>query len=133
MNTDKIQIVTAFRSVVPSSQSQTEKEIYLVDLEERIQEKRRFLLKKRKDLMKLQHTNEFLRDVLTDYHQYHNFILNEKKREDQAMRRLNEYVDNIMVTEKLTDEDIKSTRKEQNHILREISMIKKDLDDLVEK
>ena len=110
-----------------------EKEIYLVDLEDRIQAKKRFLLKKRRELFKLQETNQFLRGVLSDYNEYHVLFLDEKRREEEAMTRLKEYVDNIVVTGKLTDEDLRAARKEQNHILKEIGNIKKDLDDLVKK
>lgn len=109
-----------------------EKEIYLVDLEDRIQEKKRFLMKKRRELLKLQNTNHFLRTVLVDYQRYHDTFLVERKKEEEAMIRLKDYVDRIIVNHKLTEEDLRATRKEQNHILREIHTIKKDLDEMVE-
>jgi hypothetical protein len=41
---------------------------------------------------------------------------------------LNQYLDDVIVSGKLTEKDIHNTRHEQNHILREMDKIKGELD-----
>ena len=44
---------------------------------------------------------------------------------------LKQYIDDIIVSGKLTDKDIQKAKKEQHDILKELHLIKTDLDNLV--
>jgi hypothetical protein len=44
---------------------------------------------------------------------------------------LNQYLDDIIISGKLTDKDIEKTRRDQKMILREIDVVKQNLDEIV--
>ena len=47
------------------------------------------------------------------------------------MNTLDQYLDDLIVTGKMTQSDIDQSKKDKREILGEISKIKKDLDDLM--
>ena len=75
--------------------------------------------------------NEFLENIKNDYQKYYNVILKQKQDQMKAMELLHQYIDDIKVSGKLTDQDMINTKKEQNTILGEMDRIKKDLDGLI--
>ena len=64
-------------------------------------------------------------------YKYNQYIVKEKERQLRAMHILKQYINDIIVTGKLTDEDLEKTKKEEINILREIHSIKQNLDELV--
>lgn len=48
------------------------------------------------------------------------------------LQRLNDYIDNINRDLKLTDNKLKESKHEQREILKEITYLKNEIDDLVE-
>ena len=105
---------------------------YLSQIEQQIKNKRNFLLNKRDKLKHLSKENEFLVNVRNDYQNYHNIILKQKQDQLASMDLLNQYINDIMVSGKLTEQDIKNQKQERNSILREMDKIKKDLDGLIQ-
>jgi hypothetical protein len=104
---------------------------YLSQIEQQIKNKRAFLLNKRDKLKHLSKENEFLVNVRNDYQNYHNIILKQKQDQIKSMELLNQYISDIMVSGKLTEQDIKNQKQERDMILREMDKIKKDLDGLI--
>jgi len=104
---------------------------YLSQIEQQIKNKRTFLLNKRDKLKHLSKENEFLVNVRNDYQNYHDIILKQKQDQVASMELLNQYISDIMVSGKLTEQDIKNQKQERNMILREMDKIKKDLDGLI--
>ena len=108
-----------------------ERDNYLAQIEQQIKNKRDFLLKKRNKVEHLSKENEFLENVKNDYQKYYNVILKQKQDQVKAMELLHQYIDDIKVSGKLTNQDIINTKREQNTILGEMDRIKKDLDGVI--
>lgn len=104
---------------------------YLNQIEQQIKMKRQLLLEKRKYLEENVKENHFLKNVRNDYKRYHDFILKQKQDQIKSMQFLNQYIDDLMVSGKLTQHDIVNSRKEKQEITSEVDKIKKDLDDLM--
>ena len=100
-------------------------------MERQIEEKRRLLINKNKQLDKLTQENEFLGQVKRDYETYNSYIVEQKQKQMQAFYMLNQYLDDIIISGKLTDKDIEKTRRDQKMILREIDVVKQNLDEIV--
>jgi len=108
-----------------------ERDEYMIQLEKEIETKRNFLINKRKELEKMSKKNKFLENVRQDYDKYNQYIVKEKEGQLRAMNILKQYINDIIVSGKLTDDDLEESKKEEIHILREIHSIKKNLDELV--
>jgi hypothetical protein len=104
---------------------------YLNQIEQQIKMKRRLLLEKRKYLEENVKENHFLENVRNDYQKYHDFILKQKQDQMKSMQFLNQYIDDLMVSGKLTENDIVNSKKEKQEIMGELDKIKKDLDGLI--
>ena len=88
------------------------------------------ILNKRKQLDKKQKINSFLDSVKNDYKKYFDYILREKQQQYYAMELLNKYVDDLIKTNKLAENDLENAKGDQYEILSEIGKIKKELDEI---
>jgi len=104
---------------------------YLNQIEDQIQSKRKLLLEKRKYLEGAINQNSFLEGVKNDYKKYNNYIVKQNQDQIQAMKLLNQYVGDIIISGKLTEKDIHNTKNEQKEILKEIDKIKYNLDEII--
>jgi len=121
----------ASSQIIPSQISLGNRDQYLLQIEAQIQDKRKWLLNKRKVLKKTVKENKFLEGVKSDYEKYHNFIVNQKQQQIKAMSLLNQYIGDIIVSGKLTEKDIQQTKNEEKEILGQIDKIKNDLDEIM--
>lgn len=110
-----------------------DRDLYLKQIEAQISAKRKFLLQKQKMLKEESKKNEFLDIVKNDYKKYYDFIIKQKEREIDSMNTLQQYLDDIIKTNKLTEEDLINSRKDQKSIVREINKMKGDLDELIKE
>jgi hypothetical protein len=108
-----------------------ERDNYLSEIEQEIKSKKDLLLEKRKYLKKISGDNRFLRDVNKDYQTYYDFIKKQKEDQLKTLNYLNDYISDMMVTTKLTDQDILESNKEQQHIIKEIKNIRKSLEEII--
>jgi len=108
-----------------------EQDVYLVEIEKQIAQKRNFLLQRRQQLEVSAKENTFLNNVKEDYQKYHQFIVKQKQDQVQAMQLLDQYLNDLMVSGKMTQHDILQSKKDQQEILSEIDKIKKDLDGII--
>ena len=110
-----------------------ERDQCIYNIENQIRSKINLLLGKRKHLENISKENRFLKGVRNDYDKYNRFIVNEKEEQLKALAILQKYIEDIIVSGKLTDEDIKQSKREQREILKEIKHVKNNLDQLLEK
>jgi sensor histidine kinase YesM len=89
------------------------------------------LLKKKKDLDEKQNLNHFLSGVSKDYLKYYNYILNEKQEQYKMLIMLKEYLNNLIKTENLVDEQRRTANHDYKNIIQEIGKVKSELDDLI--
>lgn len=107
------------------------RDLYLQKIQDQIMAKRQLLLAKQKMLRKTAKQNHFLNDVQSDYSKYYNFIIKQKEDQIRSMNIIKQYLNDIIVSGKLTKEDIIEAKREQKQILGEIGDIKGSLDEIM--
>ena len=108
-----------------------EKDSLLQNIEAQIESKRGMLLKKQKYLETASKENEFLGMVKNDYQRYYDYIVGQKREQIKAMNLLKTYVDDLIVTGKMTDADFQNAKQDQQHLVGEVGKIKKGLDEIM--
>lgn len=109
-----------------------ERDLYLLKIQTEIKNKKKLLIKKKKELDVKSKTNKFLNVVKADYNKYYIYILNEKKQQYNALMLLKEYMDDLIKTENLVDNKIRLAKYDQKDILNEIENVKQELDELIQ-
>lgn len=103
----------------------------LLHIEELIKLKRQMLIDKQKKLKFIIKQNSFLDTVKSDYITYYNYISQQKKDQIKALELLNQYVEDLSISGELTKRNIQDSTFEKKKIRKEIKLIKKGLDDIV--
>lgn len=109
-----------------------ERDLQLIQIEREIKNKKQLLVKKKKELDKKHKLNEYLVDVKQDYTKYYDYIVGEKQQQYNALILLKEYMSDLMKTENLVDQQIRSVKHDQKDIIGEIDKVKAELDELIE-
>jgi hypothetical protein len=109
-----------------------ERDKYLSKIEQEIKSKKDLLLEKRKYLKEISGENRFLTSVNNDYQKYYDFIIKQKEDQMKTLNYLNDYIQDIMVNSKLTDQDILETNQEKKRVLNEIKNIRKSLEEIIQ-
>lgn len=109
-----------------------ERDSYLLQIETEIKNKQRLLVKKKKDLENKKNLNHYLNEVEQNYSKYYNYILKEKQKQYDALLLLKEYMNDLIKTENLVDDQLRIAKYEQQDIIREIDKVKSELDELIE-
>ena len=104
----------------------------IYQLKEELENRKKMLCLKRNQLKNNLKENIFLREVVEDYDSYNKSIVNEKEKQIAFLKMLHLYIDNISDELNLTDQKLKHSKQEQREILKEISFLKDEIDDLVE-
>jgi hypothetical protein len=104
---------------------------YLLKIEDEIELRRKFLLEKQKKLEKLSRQNRFLETVKDDYENYHNYIVEQKEGQIRAMNSIKQYVEDLIVSGKLTDEDIRQAKVDQREITNEVKKIREKINEII--
>ena len=104
---------------------------YLLKIEDEIELRRKFLLEKQKKLEKLSRQNRFLETVKDDYENYHNYIVEQKEGQIRAMNSIKQYVEDLIVSGKLTDQDIKQAKDDQREITSEVKKIREKINEII--
>lgn len=111
--------------------SLAERDMRLQSIEEEIRNKKYLLVKKKKELDKKQKLNTYLDTVKDDYNKYYEYIVGEKQQQYNALLLLKEYMDDLMQTEKMVDDQMVVAKHDQRDIINEIGKVKKELDELI--
>lgn len=109
-----------------------ERDLHLLQIESEIRNKKKLLVKKKKDLDKKYKLNHYLSGVKDDYSKYYDYILNEKQKQSDALILLKEYINDLIKTEHLVDDQLRTAKHDQKDIINEIDKVKAELDELVE-
>lgn len=109
-----------------------ERDLYLLQIEGEIKNKKKLLVKKKKDLDKKHKLNNYLSGVKEDYSKYYDYILNEKQQQHKALQLLDDYINNLINTERLVNDQLRIAKHDQKDIIREIDKVKAELDELIE-
>jgi hypothetical protein len=104
---------------------------YLQQIEGQIAAKRKLLLNKRNYLERTLKENAFLDGVKKDYQKYRDYIVKEKQDQLRAMNILKQYTEDLVTSTKLTEANIKETKRDQKDILREMEKIKMELEEIM--
>ena len=98
-----------------------------------LENRKKMLCVKRKQLAENERENAFLKEVVDDYNTYNKYIISQKEKQIVFLNMLNQYIDNITTDLQLTDTKLKESKHEQREITKEITYLKNELDDLVGK
>jgi hypothetical protein len=109
-----------------------ERDLYLLQIEKEIKNKKGLLVKKKKELDKKHKLNHYLSDVKEDYNKYYDYIVGEKEQQYNALLLLKEYMNDLIKTENLVDEQLRTAKHDQKDIVGEIDKVKAELDELIE-
>jgi hypothetical protein len=109
-----------------------ERDLYLIQIEKEIKHKKGLLVKKKKELEKKHKLNHYLSDVKEDYNKYYDYIVGEKKQQYNALLLLKEYMSDLVKTENLVDDQLRTAKHDQKDIIEEIDKVKAELDELIE-
>lgn len=104
----------------------------IFQLKAELENRKRILCAKRQQLKSNMRENDLLREVAKDYDNYNKHIIDQKEQQIVFLKRLNDYIENISVDLKLTDNKLKESKQEQREIMKEISFLKSEINDLVE-
>ena len=104
----------------------------LIVLNNEIKKKKSYLNTRYKDITKTINANSFLNNVKDDYDSYYNYILDEREQQYNSLTTILDYLDRLILEEKLSDMYLQNVKKDQEHILTEMNHIKKDLDDILD-
>lgn len=105
-----------------------DRDLYLTQIESQINAKRKLLMDKKKILKKELNQNEFLKYVMNDYNKYYQYIIQQKQDQINAMNTLKTYINDIIVSGKMTDQDIENAKNEKKHLLNELTKIQNELE-----
>ena len=103
----------------------------LGDMEAQLYSQRFLLLQKREALKNAMKQNRFLEEVKTDYDNYHEFLVNQKNEQINALEYINGYIGDIQTEGEINDEKINESRMQQEWILSELKNIKQELSEIV--
>jgi len=102
-----------------------------LQLQKLIDEKRNYLYKKQKKLKSVEKQNQFLGVVRDDYRKYHSYITKQKQDQIQALQIINNYINDLTESGKLSKYNIEDAKVEQNNIMKEVDSIRGGLDEIM--
>ena len=103
----------------------------LLQIEELINAKRKMLLDKQKKIRFISKQNKFLDAVKDDYAKYYGYIVKQKREQIEALDLLNNYINDLTVSGKLSKNNVEDAKHEQSKILNELKNIQKGLDGII--
>jgi hypothetical protein len=116
--------------IVPVNMPLVKRDEQLLQIEELINAKRKMLLDKQKKLRFISKQNNFLDAVKNDYAKYYGYIAKQKREHIAALDVLNNYIQDLTVSGKLSKHNIEDAKHEQSKILNELKNIQKGLEAL---
>ena len=108
-----------------------EKNNKFMQIQQLIDAKRQLLEKKQKKVREIQKQNQFLGVVRDDYLKYQNYITQQKHDQINALQIINNYIDDLTQTGKLSKYNIEDAKVEQEKIMQEVNSIRSGLDEIM--
>jgi phosphoribosylanthranilate isomerase len=131
MTQGKMDVTQGKMDATQGKMNVTQRDLILFNIKKQIDSKQQLLLKRHYELETEKRNNEFLDQILYDYQKYQSYILHQKRDQIKMMVYLKKYLQDLILSGKLTDEDIKKARREQNDILFEIEQINKGIEEII--
>lgn len=107
------------------------RDIEFMQIQKLIDVKRQFLIEKNKKLRLITKHNCFLEEVSNDYNKYYMYIYQQKEDQIKALKIINDYIKNLTISGELSKQNINDAKEEQKKILREMRLIKTNLDSII--
>jgi hypothetical protein len=102
-------------------------------LKQQIQERKQLLSDKYKRLSLLSNQNEYMNDILYDYHNYFEYIQIQKRQQIEQYEMIYKYLDKIISQSNDTNNEITNALKEQDEILNKIEVIKREIQNIMQQ
>lgn len=112
--------------------SLAQRDLQLMQIEQDIINKKKLLVRKKKELDKKYKLNHYLDGVKDDYTKYYDYIVKEKQQQYNSLMILKEYINDLIKTEELVDGQLRTARHDHNDIIQEIDKVRVELDELIE-
>ena len=129
----KIEIIPDLsKAMNPSRAPLVERDNQFIQIQQLIDAKRDLLYKKQKKLRSIQKQNQFLGVIRDDYQKYNNYIKQQKHDQIQALQIINNYINDLTETGKLSKYNIEDAKVEQDKIMQEVNSIKEGLDEIMD-
>ena len=104
-----------------------------IDIEQLILERKKTLLKKKKEIDRKCKSNEFLKMVADDYATYNSYILEEKRTQYQSLQQLNNHLIKLKKENANLNKITKNAKDEETEILLEMERLRQEMDKLTNK
>lgn len=104
------------------------RDLEFMQIQNLIDIKKKMLIEKQKKLRFITKQNCFLEEVKNDYNKYYGYISKQKEDQIEALRLINEYINNLTTSGQLSKQNINDAKEEQKKILKEIKTIRNGLD-----
>lgn len=83
------------------------------------------------ELERERETNEFLKEIASDYKRYHESLVAQKKRQQEELMKILDYLDSLLETQAVTKYTLSHTQNEQKRVINEIKQLQKDMDNII--
>lgn len=110
-----------------------ERDKKMSQLQDIINQKQQYILKKRKEIQRKKNINHLLSFVEDDYNKYFNYIKSDKEKQIQSMEKINTYLSELSKNEQILNQQGAVLKRDQNQLLEEISSIRDELSELVDE
>lgn len=104
-----------------------------IELQKKIEEKKKYLAKKEQENNEEMKKKDFLLGVKDDYTKYNKYIKMQKEQQIEAFNYLKEYFTKLTTEGMLSDEKIEEAKRDQEEIVKTITNIKNDLEEMITK
>lgn len=84
-----------------------------------------------KNIKRVSSENAFLEDVLNDYNEYYDYMKKQKQEQHDALQTLMSYIENMSQELNTTEYLLRETQRDQKDIIKEMSNVKRELQDLM--
>jgi len=104
---------------------------FIIQIEKQIEEKKKLLYNRQHFLHNAVKDNDYLEKIKNDYAKYNKYIVKQKNEQIKAMELLKQYIEDIKLSGKLTEDAIVETKKEQSILINEIDKIRKSMNEII--
>ena len=96
-----------------------------------INHKKEKINKQFRELKNLSKGNKYLENVAEDYQKYFKYMKSEKESQQKQLEMILDYLDRLVLEEKLSTEALKHAKSEQLRAMSEINNIKGEIDQIM--
>lgn len=118
-------------SIILGTITLAQRDKYIFQINKDIERKKKELLKKQKELLAKAKLNHFLDNVIDDYSAYYTYIISEKQKQYDALSKLSAYLKKLENVDDKLEDEINVSNYEQQELLREMTKIKEELDEII--